>query len=218
MDFAKFAATYSVTLAAVGAFFSFLVAPFIGVYWTHWLVAGVIQAFLAATLVSMTVDSIDEDAPGARSAFHGAAVVVLPPLALATLSFLPLVHWPMIAWLIPGGALIVFGLGAVYAAVADDNDEKVRIIRLGNSDDSRCSVPYCSLRSMYQVVYPAETGRKVLFNQCFGHNAEFRVESDNGKLDTLYEVKLWMNREGPWIHWCQSEGMMNEIQNATPAH
>lgn len=218
MEFGKVAATYGITLAAVGAVFSFLVAPFLGDYWTHWLIAGIVQAFMAATLVTASLGAIDDESPGARNAFHGAAVVILPPVALVTLSFLPLAHWPMIAWLLPGILLGFTSLTAVYGAVAEEDGEEVQVSRLDRDDDSRCDVPYCTEWSMFQVEFPAETGRKVQFKLCFGHNMEFQCESGNGKIDTLIDVKLWMNREGPWIYWGKDGGMTNDAQRATPEH
>ena len=213
MELARFATIYTVALAAIGNAFSFLIAPFLGVYWTHWLIAGLIQIFLVATIVLVGLAADADRAPGARSTFHRVSVLVFPLLTTACLSFLPLAHWPVIVWLLPSIASAFMSLGAVIAAVMEDDGRKVYITRLDDSNGSLCDIPFCMRWSTYSVKFPTGQGNRVRFELCFGHHMEFRAEREDGKLDTYENIKLWMNREDPWIRWAMRR---HDKRNANP--
>lgn len=218
MEFARFATIYSVTLAALGAAFSLCVVPFLEVHWAHWITAGIIQLLVAGSIVFVRLASNPDDAPGALNTAHGVAVVVLPLLALVALSIAPLFQWPMIAWLLPGGVLAFAGMVAAFAAIYDDaaHDAGVSFTRLDNDYNGRCDVPDCSEWSMYRVKFPTKQSRSVEFELCFGNYMEFRVESESGNINTLEDVKLWMNRSGPWIHWREPD-KINEFRKSALA-
>ena len=200
MEFARFATFYTVTLAALGAAFSFAVSPFLGVHWAHWLIAGIIQAVVAATIFMTWLASDPDDAPGVLNPVHGVSVVLLPPVTLFALAILPLAHWPMVAWLLPGGVLAFMSMGVAYAAIGEEDSgpEEVSHKRVNYSSNTLCEVPRCSELSTHETKFPIERGRSVEVEMCLGHNMEFRVEIKDGTIKTYDDLKYWMNYRAPW--------------------
>ena len=199
MEFARFATFYTVTLAALGAAFSFAVSPFLGVHWAHWLIAGIIQSMVVATLVMARLASDPDDAPELLNPVHGAAVVLLPPVTLFALAIMPLAHWPMVAWLLPGGVLAFMSMGVAYAAIGEEDagPEEVSYKRVNYSSNTLCEVPRCSELSTHEAKIPTGQRRSVEVEMCLGHNMEFRVEIDQGRIKTYDDLKYWMNHRAP---------------------
>ena len=200
MEFARFATFYTVTFAALGAAFSFAVSPFLGVHWAHWLIAGIIQAMVVGTIVMTWLASDPDDAPGVLNPVHGVSVVLLPPVTLFALAIMPLAHWPMVAWLLPGGVLAFMSMGVAYAAIGEEDagPEEVSHKRVNYSSNTLCEVPRCSELSTHETKFPIERGRSVEVEMCLGHNMEFRVEIKDGTIKTYDDLKYWMNHRAPW--------------------
>ena len=193
MEFARFAVTYNQALAVFGAAFCLLVAPFFGVYWGHWLTGCIFQVLVAVVLSAMRPGP-DDFAIGVHDTRHLLAVLIVPLLALATISFLPLAHWPMAAWLIPGVALTVGNLILLFAAVVDDYDAEVHVTELTSNYGGHCYVPHCNEWSRYAVDVSDAEHSEVRFELCFGHNREFKSKRDDFELCTYESIVLWMRR------------------------
>ena len=202
MEFARFATFYTVTFAALGAAFSFVVSPFLGVHWAHWLIAGIIQAMVVGTIVMSRLASDPDDAPGVLNPVHGVAVVLLPPVTLFALAILPLAHWPMVAWLLPGGVLAFMSMGVAYAAIGEEDTgpEEVSFTRLDNSYSGLCEAPPCSATAWYAVKFPTELKRTVHFELCFGHYMEFQACNKAGLIKTYDDLRYWMNHRTPCVN------------------
>lgn len=215
MDFAKFATNYSIIFAVFGALFCLLIAPFNGVYWSHWLIGGAIHALFAAELVAIGLFLDGHRPRGARNTFHGATLIISAPLAVATIAFLPLMHWPMIAWLLPGILILFIWMVAWFAAVEEDDDFQVRTTKQDHVDRGRCYYRHCAEPSWYAIATTDKNGREVWFDLCFGHNLELQSvcevkigERDlydsmfNTQLD-VYAAMRWIRR---WIfHDCEEQ-------------
>lgn len=113
MNLVKFATTYSMTLAAVGAATSFGVSPFFDVQMSHWVTAGIIQLLaLAFAIVTNSLNASTGDVDGGETC-QVAAVAIFAPLATATFAFVPLAHAHMLLWMLPGFVFLFIWLGAL---------------------------------------------------------------------------------------------------------
>ena len=204
MELARFAATYGTTLAAVGAAFSFTVAPSLGVYWTHWLVAGIILLLMLAFALLMNGASGfgREDADGCNL-LYGAAIVLVTPLTVGLLTFVPLTHSPMLLWLLPAIVLILIWLALL--AEVDGPDVRVVETRLAGIDGSHCcfrhtggKLKYEREWAMYEVEVTAQNGSEVRIEICFGHRMEFMSWRSQGRLDKYDDIMTWIRSEGRW--------------------
>lgn len=117
MEFARFATAYSITLAGVGAAFSFVVSPFFGVQWTHWLTAGVIQLLTLAFALVATFGGEAPEGPDGCRPVYGTALILIAPLTVGILAFVPLTHAPLLLWMLPGIFFLFIWIGALGAAV-----------------------------------------------------------------------------------------------------
>lgn len=117
MEFARFATTYSITLAAVGAVVSFTVSPFFGVQWTHWLTAGIIQLLALAFATSATFADEAHSAEDACRPCYGAGTVLFAPLTVGILAFVPLTHAHFLLWMLPGIVFLIIWMATLAAAV-----------------------------------------------------------------------------------------------------